>query len=292
MFALLSKQKATPNSEVEDDDDGGDNPSSVGGGEDDPIEEMMPDSWTFPGFITFACLLGPIVPNGMIQHRSELLMSSPPAPTTTGILSTNGRNAQRKTQRKEYESKRNKKLRQDEQIRNRVNNATSAPTATPAAYTGTLHQHIQVAGLANMRLLSEKREVARINDRIIAMHTRTVAGIQAVINEQKYLIDHTEAGDPNRTQYLVELKDMNTKLGIAIQNLTMAEQKIIDDAKELKIESSAVTMFVNNTIARLNTQHQSIIEEKQEVQEQEEGNNSFDSSSSGDNSNSSNNSNE
>lgn len=85
---------------------------------------------------------------------------------------------------------------------------------------------------------------------------------------------------------------MNTKLGIAIQNLTMAEQKIIDDAKELKIESSAVTMFVNNTIARLNTQHQSIIEEKQEVQEQEEGNNSFDSSSSSDNSNSSNNSNE
>jgi hypothetical protein len=35
--------------------------------DNNPIEDMMPDSWTFPGFITFA-LLGPIVPNGMMQY--------------------------------------------------------------------------------------------------------------------------------------------------------------------------------------------------------------------------------
>ena len=84
------------------------------------------------------------------------------------------------------------------------------------------------------------------------MHSRAVAGIQALINEHKYLIDNTEVGDPNRTQYLTELKDMNAKLGFAIQNLTSAEQKIIDDAAELKIESTEVADFVNNTIAKIN----------------------------------------
>jgi hypothetical protein len=121
----------------------------------------------------------------------------------------------------------NKKQRQQNQTYKQ-----NIANATAAAYGTTLHQCIQVAGLARMRVFSEKREAARINDRIVAMHSRAVAGIQALINEHKYLIDNTEVGDPNRTQYPpIELKDMNAKLGIAIQNLRLAEhQRIIDDA--------------------------------------------------------------
>ncbi len=40
--------------------------------------DLMPDDWTFPGFIAFA-LLGPIVPPPMIPYRSELLMTVLPA---------------------------------------------------------------------------------------------------------------------------------------------------------------------------------------------------------------------
>ena len=114
----------------------------------------MPDSWTFPGFITFA-LLGPIVPNGMMQYRSELLMSMLPSPPTRSA-NGNGRSAQRSTKH----NSNNKKQRQQNQTYKQ-----NLPDVTAAAYGTTLHQRIQVAGLANMRVHSEKREVglARIN---------------------------------------------------------------------------------------------------------------------------------
>jgi hypothetical protein len=52
--------------------------------------DLIPIDWRFPGFISFA-LHGPIVPNVMIPHRSELLMASLPSGNDTN----NGRAALR-----------------------------------------------------------------------------------------------------------------------------------------------------------------------------------------------------
>ena len=48
------------------------------------LEDLMPETWSFPGFITFA-LFGPIVPDCMLEYRSDLLMTSPPHNSIMGI---------------------------------------------------------------------------------------------------------------------------------------------------------------------------------------------------------------
>jgi hypothetical protein len=97
-----------------------------------------------------------------------------------------------------------------------------------------------------------------VNDRIVAMHSRAVAGIQALINEHKYLIDNTEVGDPNRTQYPpTELKDMNAKLGICYSESDISQtQKLLMMQLQLKIESTEVADFVNKTIAKINLEQE------------------------------------
>ena len=102
MFTLLSRS------------DDGEHPSSLLNHDDD---SPMPDTWSFPGFITFA-LMGPIVPSALFCYRAELLMTSPSSASsvslsmesenTSGAVprrapkqSTGGRTAARKAATKE-----------------------------------------------------------------------------------------------------------------------------------------------------------------------------------------------
>jgi hypothetical protein len=78
-------------------------------------------------------------------------MSTLPSPPTRSA-NGNGWSAQRSTKR---HNSNNKKQRQQNQTYKQ-----NLADVTAAAYGTTLHQRIQVAGLANMRVHSEKREVA------------------------------------------------------------------------------------------------------------------------------------
>jgi hypothetical protein len=77
---------------------GGDEDEQVFNEEFDDGGDLMPDDWTFPGFIAFA-LLGPIVPPPMIPYRSELLMTVLPA-QDSGDSRAALRRAERESKRK------------------------------------------------------------------------------------------------------------------------------------------------------------------------------------------------
>ena len=53
---------------------------------DDGSGDLMPDDWTYPGFIAFA-LLGPIVPPAMVPYRTALFMTGLP-PVASGDTSS------------------------------------------------------------------------------------------------------------------------------------------------------------------------------------------------------------
>ena len=87
--------------EASDDIFGLDNAAAAGDENEqelEALEDLMPDNWSFPGFITFA-LLGPIVPECMLAYRSELLMTAPPQKNPGDT--SNGRQAMRSRSNKD-----------------------------------------------------------------------------------------------------------------------------------------------------------------------------------------------
>jgi hypothetical protein len=96
----------------------------------------------------------------------------------------------------------------------------------PAA---TLSECIQAAGIAQSQMADKRKNLTKVNDRKIAMHLKKVAGKQSLIQETKYLIEATAHNDPNRQVFLLELRKLNLELAAAIDELTFAEEQIIDN---------------------------------------------------------------
>ena len=82
------------------------------------------------------------------------------------------------------------------------------------------------------------------------MHLKRVFGKQSIIAEQKFLLSATAAtDDPNRHVYLLELWKLNLELAHAIQDLTLAEEQIIEAEVEETLDANNVEVMIDATIA-------------------------------------------
>ena len=232
--------------------------------------------FTFPGYIVFA-LLGPIVENdSMLCYRSDLLMSSAPVYSTLVEKRTAGR-----AHRRKVDADANRKHRRhsddsyddDSSRLTRTTTGTSEqdtssphPSLQPSA-AATLSECIQAAGIAQSRIADKGKKKAKVNDRKIAMYLKKVAGKQSMIQETKYLIESTAHDDPNRQVFLLELRKLNLELAAAIDELTFAEEQIIEhelaDASTVgnmdTMIDATITSILTNATGNNNTNKEQLI---------------------------------
>jgi hypothetical protein len=218
--------------------------------------------FTFPGYIVFA-LVGPIVENdSMLCYRSDLLMSAAPVYSTLVEKRTAGRAHRRKLdaeasskQKTRRSSSNSYDVDDDESSRHtRTTTGTFEPDNSPPPMpTATLSECIQAAGIAQSRLADKGKKKAKVNDRIVAMHLKKVAGKQSMIQETKYMIDATPPDDPNRQVLLLELRKLNQELAAAIDELPLAEERIIEHEVAEASTVGNIDTMIDDAIASILT---------------------------------------
>jgi len=114
-------------------------------------------------------------------------------------------------------------------------NSSTSPTKTKGY---TINQQLQIAAMAQSKMVIDNRVRTDLSDRIIAMQTNKVAGKKALIEELKFLITNTSSDDPDRSVYMKELKMLHHELGSALDELLLSEQSIIA-AATLQIEAES-----------------------------------------------------
>jgi hypothetical protein len=99
------------------------------------------------------------------------------------------------------------------------------------------------------------------------MYLKKVAGKQSMIQETKYLIESTARDDPNRQVFLLELRKLNLELAAAIDELTFAEEQIIEhelaDASTVgnmdTMIDATITSILTNATGNNNTNKEQLI---------------------------------
>lgn len=201
---------------------------------------------TFPGYIVFA-LMGPIVEEfDMLNYRSDLLMTTTPFYSSTAKKKVAGRQNCRKLL---SVSKQKRRIEYDNAASNEVTSVATLSTSEPETTSATVSECIQAAGIAQSRLADKGKKKAKVNDCIVSMYLKKVAGKQSMIQEQKYLIEATSADDPNRPLYIQELRQLNLELAKAITDLTNAEEKIIEDEASEASKIDSMGVIIDATIA-------------------------------------------
>ena len=77
-------------------------------------------------------------------------------------------------------------------------------------------------------LMERNRAKNELNDRIVAMHTKKVAGKKALIEEAKFFVLHSTPEDPNRLQFVQKLMVLNKEFASALDDLTKCEMAMIE----------------------------------------------------------------
>ena len=89
-----------------------------------------------------------------------------------------------------------------------------------------------------------------MKDRIVSMHRTKVAGKRSIIEEQKFLINATTDDPQARALYVQELRQLNLELSsIAMDDLTKAEERIIEDEGNDVTNIDSVGIMIDATIA-------------------------------------------
>jgi hypothetical protein len=145
--------------------------------DDDDVGDLMPVDWSFLGFNTFA-LLGPIVPSCLVPYRSEMLMASLPSGNDT----SNGRAALRKNARRSKQKQTDVTAPAPEGRHEVVVFTTVANARTGQAEDNrsklsvvqepSLQQNIMLAGIAQSKMLIERRHLFKMNDRVLSLHQK------------------------------------------------------------------------------------------------------------------------
>lgn len=198
----------------------------------DVLMNTMPDSYVFPGYLVFA-LLGPIVPPEMRPHQSHLIMTKPPVEDDTSEQSKRKSETDTAGSRKMHKVKVEKGVGRVKEEPGR--NSSTSPTKTKGY---TINQQLQIAAMAQSKMVIDNRVRTDLSDCIIAMQTNKVAGKKALIEELKFLITNTSSDDPDRSVYMKELKMLHHELGSALDELLLSEQSIIA-AATLQIEAES-----------------------------------------------------
>jgi hypothetical protein len=207
---------------------------------DDGSGDLMPDDWTYPGFIAFA-LLGPIVPPAMVPYRTELFMTGLP-PVALGDTS-NGRAEMRRMDKS--------KKRADATRMKTSGQITKAASEVLVKQeeSVSLQQKILVAGIAQSRGSMELRTLQKMHDQVTSMHKEKVAAIRMFITNQKDLISYTAVDDPDRIQLISQLKGMHEDLKKALADLITARKAILNEHLENAQKSKSANSFIDLTIA-------------------------------------------
>ena len=130
---------------------------------------IMPENWMFTGFLVFA-VFGPIVRAEMRYYQSHLLTMVRPKDGGDKVeIETGVRKASTKKKRQKVEVK----------VEPGVNNRPS-PTKNRKF---TVNQELQMIAIEQSKVLAKRCAQNELNDRIVAMHTKTVAGKKALIEE-------------------------------------------------------------------------------------------------------------
>ena len=250
MFALLNPPKQGQDAnDLNLLDNGAEGTTSTSNSSSMEIDADAGKMFTFAGYIVFA-LMGPIVENfDMLHYRSDLLMRSTPAYSSTAEKKLAGRSNSRAQQ-----SNMKRKHRRDSD--DATNDNGSILTRSSASdvvdlSVATLSECIQAAGIAQSRLAERGKKKAKVNDRKIAMHLKKATGKQSMIQEQKFLISATAPEDPNRQLYLLERRTLQQDLAAAIEDLTSAEERIIEDEVADAAKLNNVDVMIENTLTSI-----------------------------------------
>jgi hypothetical protein len=199
--------------------------------------ELM-GSWYFAGYFVFA-LLGPIVPLQMTAHCAELLMTSP-------CESLVGKGPDKK--------------KTIEEGAGRAAARRKSPASTTALPPGVVkvypdgaalvtEQHVQIASIAQARLMNEGQMMSKTNNRIISKHARKVALVQAMIMEIKDLLRILDSTDERRAALIDKLIALNEQFRSCIEKCKDVEDSIINDEMNRIVDSTSLTAFIDATIA-------------------------------------------
>ncbi|KAI2495196.1 hypothetical protein MHU86_19335 [Fragilaria crotonensis] len=208
---------------------------------------LMPVNYVFPGFLVFA-LLGPIVHPDMRHFQSHLIMTQPKGNScTSGGHDSSGSVSVSKRKRSATEEK---KLNKKVEVKQEAGSATDSSMhrsgnqqGTSASNDYTINQQLQIAAMAQSKIVINNRERSDLSDRIVAMHTSKVAGKKVLIEELKFMIMNTSSDDPDRAVYMKDLKVLHRELGSALDELLQSEQSIIDAAsKTLQLKQQAIAV--------------------------------------------------
>ena len=176
---------------------------------------IMPDTWFFPGFFVFATV-GPIVADeAMIPYRSDLLMTTTPTlPPNEKVIA--GRNFERTGASAHRRSGKAK----DEfvivdrtsshmpvSVKTEPGSASSTLTGTPSdGNEVTLHHRLVAAGIAQSKLIADRRHQSRLNDRKVAYRKNIIAGKERLIEEKRFQIATSNPGNKSHSIYLMICK--------------------------------------------------------------------------------------
>lgn len=237
MYTLLSRN------------DDGEHPSSLLNNDDD---SPMPDTWSFPGFITFA-LMGPIVPSALFCYRAELLMTSPSSASSVSLSMESENTSDVVSHRTPKQSKGGRTAARKAATKEETLHRSQDTTGNRGF---TTNQRLRVAGIAQSRALVTilgNRERGRIKGQIVRMHEKRVSRLEALIEGKKFIIMNTHENDPKRIEYLNELHKLHETLQTATQELASAEETAIEDAMRMDSDLNTVVMtrhdsFVDSTI--------------------------------------------
>jgi hypothetical protein len=130
------------------------------------LPTTMPENWMFTGFLVFA-LFGPIVRPEMRYYQSHLLLVRPKDGGDKKVEIEAGAKTKRKHQKVEV------KMEPGDYNR---------PLPTKNSMF-TVSQELQMVAIKQSKVLMESRAKNELNDRIVAMHTKKVAGKKALIEE-------------------------------------------------------------------------------------------------------------
>jgi hypothetical protein len=170
------------------------------------LENMMPQNWTFSGFITFA-LLGPIVPDEMLQYRSKLMRTTLPKSTKK-----DGREAVRleKQQRSG-----------DPEVCQITPNGTADDSTNPKKKSRADSSALAFTNAAaeqtkEMRLFREQTSTMQKNQLEFDQIRAELGDLRYAIDEHRFLISCTDKSDDayaammlHQKQLLIEYRDFS-----------------------------------------------------------------------------------
>ncbi|KAI2504026.1 hypothetical protein MHU86_10388 [Fragilaria crotonensis] len=160
-----------------------------------------------------------------------------------------------KTRQAAYPSQRGREANEEKKLNKKVEVKQEAGSATDssmhrsgnqqgtsASNDYTINQQLQIAAMAQSKIVINNRERSDLSDRIVAMHTSKVAE-KVLIEELKFMIMNTSSDDPDRAVYMKDLKVLHRELGSALDELLQSEQSIIDAAsKTLQLKQQAIAV--------------------------------------------------